>query len=121
MDISFAWTTPALLAGKKTVTRRDWSDDYAQKFPVGSFHNATNKQRRFGGKTIGRIKIVSIRREPLLRMLDDPDYGAKEIELEGGLWDNAIHFVSSFCDKTGTDYVWRIEFEFEPVATEVAA
>lgn len=25
MIISFGWTTPALLAGQKTVTRRDWS------------------------------------------------------------------------------------------------
>jgi hypothetical protein len=35
MTISFAWTTPALLAGHKTVTRRDWDAEYAIRFAAG--------------------------------------------------------------------------------------
>lgn len=34
--ISFAWTTEALLCGQKSVTRRDWSDNYAAKFHVSA-------------------------------------------------------------------------------------
>lgn len=33
--MSFAHTTPALLAGRKTVTRRDWSDRYGPMFNEG--------------------------------------------------------------------------------------
>ena len=32
MIISFDWTTPALLAGQKTVTRRGWKPQHAAKF-----------------------------------------------------------------------------------------
>jgi hypothetical protein len=35
MDISFAWTTPALVADRKRCTRRDWSADYAARFREG--------------------------------------------------------------------------------------
>jgi hypothetical protein len=113
MDISFAWTTEALLAGKKTVTRRDWSNDYAKRFPVGSIHNATGKQRRFGGRTIGRVMIKSIRREPLMLMITNGNYGRREIEKEGGLWESPEQFVYAFRDTRFGD-PYRIEFVFLP-------
>lgn len=34
-NISFAWTTDALLAGRKTCTCRDWERDYAERFKAG--------------------------------------------------------------------------------------
>ena len=111
MDISFSWTTEALLAGKKTVTRRDWSTKHANKFKVGTWHWATNKQRRFGGKIIGRVYIVSIRREPLVKMLNDTKYGYIEIEKEGGLWKTPGEFVRLFGElRYGDPY--RVEFTF---------
>lgn len=58
MNISYAWTTDALLARRKTCTRRDWSDDYAKRFPEGSIHNAYNRQARFGGKKVATVQIV---------------------------------------------------------------
>ena len=57
-EISFNWTVTAFLAGVKTVTRRDWKDIYAKTFKKGEIVAAYNKQRRFGGKKIGLIKLT---------------------------------------------------------------
>lgn len=46
MIISFGWTSPALLAGRKTVTRRDWNDDYADRFYEGQIVDAWNTSPR---------------------------------------------------------------------------
>lgn len=34
MIVSFAWTTGAFLAGRKSRTRREWDDAYARRFNV---------------------------------------------------------------------------------------
>ena len=57
-EISFSWTTPAFLAGVKTVTRREWNDSYAKTFKKGEIVAAYDKQRRFGGHKIGLIKLT---------------------------------------------------------------
>ena len=59
--ISFAWTTPALLAGRKTVTRREWSNDYARRFRAGDLVAAYNRNPRHGGRQIATIRLT---REP---------------------------------------------------------
>ncbi|MDD5547037.1 MAG: hypothetical protein PHO67_07805 [Candidatus Omnitrophica bacterium] len=56
--ISFAWTTPAIVACHKTRTRRQWSKDYAQKFKGGSACQAYDKGPRVGGKLIHIIRIL---------------------------------------------------------------
>lgn len=63
MVISFAWTSPALVAGKKTVTRRDWKPEYARKFRRGDKVQAFNKSPRNGGKAIA---IIELRADPYL-------------------------------------------------------
>lgn len=55
--ISFAWTTPALIAGEKNVTRRDWNPKYAARFQEGQHVQAYDKSPRFGGKRVGIIRI----------------------------------------------------------------
>lgn len=58
--ISFAWTTPALVAGRKTVTRRDWSDRYAASFRAGEFVAAWNRQPRFrGARQVAVIRLTA--------------------------------------------------------------
>ena len=59
MVISFAWTSPALVAGKKTVTRRDWKRDHAAKFRKGDVVTAYNKSPRAGGKPIAKIQLTA--------------------------------------------------------------
>jgi len=56
--ISFAWTTPALLANRKIVTRRDWSEDYAKRFKAGDLVAAYDKNPRNGGKQVATIRLT---------------------------------------------------------------
>ncbi len=107
MIISFAWTTPALLAGKKTVTRREWSDKHAAKFKPGDLVDAWDKSPRFKGKKVAVIRIVSIERSPLSRMTEDINWGYVELDREGGMW----IWVTEFCRLFTIPDPYRVEFE----------
>lgn len=61
--ISFAYTTAALLAGQKTVTRRYWKPTHAASFKPGEIVQAWDKSPRFGGKKVAEIKILAIYQE----------------------------------------------------------
>jgi len=75
--ISFGYTTPALLARRKTVTRREWDDRYAKSFKGGEIVQAYDKSPRAGGKKVGEVKlIVAPYKEPLMAM-PDTDYEAE--------------------------------------------
>ncbi len=76
MIISFAHTTPALLAGEKTVTRREWSPEHAARFRAGQMVDAYDRSPRNGGKRVATIRITSITREPMSAM-PDGDYEAE--------------------------------------------
>ena len=56
--ISFAWTTPALLAGRKTVTRRAWSPRWAATFKAGELVAAYDRQPRFRGHQVATIRLT---------------------------------------------------------------
>lgn len=56
--ISFAYTTPALLAGRKTVTRREWKDSWAERFKKDEFVQAYDKDARYGGKKVAVIQLT---------------------------------------------------------------
>jgi hypothetical protein len=57
--ISFAWTSPAVLVGQKTVTRRDWDPNYARRFRKGDEVLAYNRSQRAGGKPIARLRLTA--------------------------------------------------------------
>ena len=67
--ISFGWTAPALVAGAKTVTRRDWKDSWAQRFKKGDICQAYDKDPRYGGKRIGYVQLTEDPvKEPMSKM-----------------------------------------------------
>lgn len=77
MIISFAWTTPALLAGAKTVTRRNWKSAHAAKFKAGDLVDAWDRSPRFGGRKVADIRLT---RDPYLESTadaPDSDYAAE--------------------------------------------
>jgi hypothetical protein len=79
--ISFTWTTPALLAGAKTVTRRDWKPEYAARFKGGDFILACDKSPRAGGRPIALIRLTQAPyHEPLAKMPHT------DFQAEGFLW-----------------------------------
>ena len=112
MIISFAWTTEALLSGMKTVTRRDWTDDYAKRFAAGMLVDAYNKLPRAGGRKVATIRIT---KDPYKQLLSDmPD---AHFEREGGTlhWTNKSDYLRCM----GQDReVWVIEFELLEVINE---
>ena len=58
--ISFAETTPALLAGAKTVTRREWTEKHARSFKAGEEVQAWSKGPRVkGAKRVGTIRLTA--------------------------------------------------------------
>lgn len=78
--ISFAWTTPALVAGQKTVTRREWDDDYAKRWKPGEIALAYNRSPRAHGEAVARLKIISVTHE------DDFLAPSSDYEAEGFAW-----------------------------------
>lgn len=112
--LSFAWTTPALLAREKGVTRRDYSDEQMAKWVklVGKLADAYDRSPRVHGKKVATIRVLGVRREPIRRMLDDPGYARSEWTAEGGarLWPTVEEFLSTGWGRVHGDPV-RIEFE----------
>lgn len=57
--ITFAETTPAFVAGAKTVTRREWKPNYAKTFYAGETLQAWDKNPRTRqGHRIGTIRLT---------------------------------------------------------------
>lgn len=104
--ISFAWTTAALLKGKKTVTRRRWKKPLVK---VGDLAQAYNRSPRFQGRRVAIIKILKVSQERLCDITD------KEERKEGHLWYNAKGFIEAWIkgypDFEMNELLWRIEFE----------
>jgi len=64
---------------------------------------------------LGEIEVVSVRREPLERMVKDPDYGCLEATKEGFPNLSGGGFVDMFCGEMKCepwDEVTRIEFKY---------
>jgi len=84
-SISFALTKQEFLSGRKTVTRRDWPEEYRRKwqkwFEEGKRdHTAWDKVPFAGGKRIGSFRLTCA---PYLeRLMDMP---LSELEAEGGM------------------------------------
>lgn len=75
-SISMAYTTPAIVAKAKEVTRRTWKDSYAKSFEVGERLEATSRQYRFGGELVA---IIEVTEKPFLE--DISDWEGREDEL----------------------------------------
>lgn len=136
MIISYAWTTDALLARRKTCTRRDWSKEYAARFRAGTGHMAYTRQARFGGKHIGDVLIRQVPYPERTRDIPDDDFEAEGFAFmeEKGLliqkitprqffedWrgSNQVLFVVRFdlvfkCDRCGD---WTTALTFGPGKT----
>lgn len=58
MIVSFALTMPALVAGEKSVTRREWTDGHARRFRRGDLVQAWDKSPRAHGKKGATIRLM---------------------------------------------------------------
>ncbi len=112
--ISFAWTTDALLAGAKTMTRRNWSDSFARSFKAGEVVAAYDRSPRIHGKQVATIRLTAAPyRQRTSRMKDD------DFQAEGLGWMCLNHRLiqgkdpeSFFSDWLEADEtVWVVPFE----------
>jgi hypothetical protein len=97
MIISFAYTWDALLAGRKTCTRRDWS-----RIQFGRFVRAW-EDGRLVHQAWGNLPFVEgAMRGPDIRLTCKPyleplcDMPESDLEAEGGLWASKQEFVELF-------------------------
>ncbi|MFA7248069.1 MAG: hypothetical protein WC273_00375 [Dehalococcoidia bacterium] len=121
--ISFAETTPALLAGRKTVTRREWKESYAYALNPGDLLQAWDKNPRTGkGKRVGTIRLTAAPRLEAARDVPDEDW-----EGEGFAY-LAEHGLTLFGGATprevfdgwrrSTNSLWVVRFELVELLTE---
>jgi len=109
MIISFGWTRDAFIAGRKSVTRRNWTDNYARGVTPGCLMDAYDCSPRAGGRKIAVIRVLSCQREALSRLITEPAYAREELQKEGGMWRDVKEFLELFRNFHSSPY--RIEFE----------
>ena len=118
-NISFALTTDQIRAGTKIVTRRmGWLNlapgTLLQPVRKGMGLKPGEKIERLRGP----IRVTSVRRESLRRMLDEPRYGQLDCFYEGFPDYTPASFIDMFCRShkgcTPDSVVTRIEFEYLP-------
>jgi hypothetical protein len=80
VNISFAWTSPALVLGHKTCTRRDWDPGYASRMKRGAVLSAWDRQPRFHGNHIAFIRLLSDATWTPMSEMPDSDYQAEGFE-----------------------------------------
>lgn len=74
--ISFARTTAALQARRKTVTRRLWKDSHAARFEAGELVQAWSASPHRGGRKVGVIRLLSVTRQATC-LIPDSDWEAE--------------------------------------------
>src|SRR3990167_4842405 len=99
MTISFAWTTPALLAGVKTVTRREWNAEYAARFTAGQLVAAYDRQPRYRGQQVATIRLTQA-----LYLQSTADAPESDWEAEGFAY---LESVGAKVDGMRPKVLWR--------------
>lgn len=96
-NMSFMLTTEAMRARTKTVTRRLGWDYLRRGDRVRAVVKGMGLKKGQKVEAIGEIIISCHRREPLQRMIDEPEYGRHECALEGFPHLTPFEFVAMFC------------------------
>ncbi len=113
-EISFNWTVTAFLSGHKTATRREWKDSYAKTFKKGELVAAYDKQRRFGGKRIGIIKLTKDPYKQSTAELTEDDWyaeGMDVLEGEGRLVDGLMPSMFWLNWQRDPKMLWVVKFK----------
>jgi len=102
MIMAFSWTTPALLAGAKTVTRRDWTPRHAAKFKAGQLVDAWNTTPRNVSGNPHKVAVIRLTRDPYQEL--SSDIPAEDWYAEG--FEYAMTHDLRFRKKTTAQEVW---------------
>lgn len=114
MNISFAQTTSQVKAGIKDVTRRLGWKNLKPGQVLYAIEKGQGLKKGERVKYICLIKVVSVRRESLDRMITDPAYGRMECWREGFPSKSPSNFIAMFCRShkpcVPSTIITRIEF-----------
>lgn len=81
--MSFSMTRRQFLDGSKTVTRRLGSEFLKAGDELIAIEKGMGLKAGEAQVIIGRIRVKSVRREPLELLLQDSEYGVAEVRAEG--------------------------------------
>lgn len=95
--ISFSLTEAQFLAGTKDVTRRLGWRTVTPGTQLMAARKCMGLKKGEKVHTLGVIKVLTVRREPLRRLIDDPAYGRREVWREGFPDLTPEEFVAFFC------------------------
>jgi len=115
--ISFVWTCAAFTAGVKNRTRRNWNDNYAQRF-IKAYYNqgvigALDKNFRFGGKQVGSLKLTEAPFQQLTGKMSESDYQAEGLAWmeQQGIKIRGLHPREFFLNwQQANEMVWVVTF-----------
>ena len=111
--LSFGYTTPELLSGFKTITRRCWKEKYANYF-LRTWNQklfpALNKGYYAGGKAVGLLQILEIPYQQVLFEMPESD-----LSLEGFPQLSKSEFIDRFFGGDSSMVVWVLRFNFTPM------
>ena len=121
-NMSFSKTTAQIRARTKTVTRRLGWGDLKPEDMVCAVEKGQGLKKGEKVKRIAPLRIEGLRPESLLKILEEPDYGRREMILEGFPGRDPVDFVEMFLEMNEFDYtekkINRIQFSYpaaEPV------
>jgi hypothetical protein len=127
-NMSFALTTPEVLARVKTVTRRDGWTYLKSGERLQAIEKSQGLKKGEHVRRLAVLRVVDVRFEPLHRLLDEPDYGWREVEREGFRVPMSLYrtperwvewfitlFVATHDGVTLRTPLTRIAFEYEAV------
>lgn len=120
MIISFAWTTPALLAGAKTMTRREWHPDHASRFKPAMLVDAWDRSPRTGkGRKVATIRLTRAPWYQTTEPLSDDDWlreGFSWLVRSGDAWArDRAQFIWDDWSRRRALHLWVVEFELVEV------
>mgnify|MGYP001559832082 CR=1 FL=1 len=108
-QLSFGWTVPALLAGRKTRTTRAWSAPYAMLFRVGETIDAWDRSPKYDGRRVARLRVTRDSYPQNTRHMPDDAYereGFAFLDEQG--W---RPLPMALAPGTAPDRMWRALFE----------
>lgn len=95
MIVSFSMTEQELLAGKKTVTRRDWKPRVIEQWRKGSVHHAWSALPFVTKRNPRKLAVIRATRDAYPQRLGDMT--AADLDAEGGM----CATVEAFCELVG--------------------
>jgi len=114
-NMSFSMTTDEIRARTKIVTRRFGWSFLKPGDRVQAVEKAMGLKKGEKVKPLAVLEVVSLRSEPLKRMIDESSYGEAEVIREGFAELSPSGFVAMLCSHYGVTpaaTVNRIEFRY---------